>query len=125
MIGATMTPAGTPALTNVASAPSRRAGVDALGSILRASPPSSVVTGGEPHVGVRRPCEAIAAAVFAAAIGIDRLLEGYIGRIVGGDDHLRRLDEHLRLERRQVLERIPSVIENGARMGLEAAAHVD
>ena len=54
--------------------------------------------------------------MLAAAIGIDRLIEGNVGRVVGGDDLLRRFDEHRRLERRQVVERLPAIVEESPRM---------
>ncbi len=38
--------------------------------------------GRQPEIGMRRPREAIDAAVLAAAIGIDRALERHVGRIV-------------------------------------------
>ena len=72
-----------------------------------------------------RPRKAVAAAVLASAIGIDRSVEGNIGRIVCGDDLLWRLDEDLCLERRQIVERIPAVVEKCPRMRLVAPRHVD
>ena len=78
--------------------------------------------GRQPHVGVRRPGEAVGAAVLAAAIGVDRAVEGDVGRLVAGDDLARPLDLHLGLERRQLLERAPAVVEGlddlAARSGL-------
>ena len=49
--------------------------------------------------------------MLAAAIGIDRAVEGDVGRVVPGDDGLRLLLEHLGAEGRQVLEPLPAVIE--------------
>ena len=42
------------------------------------------------EIGVGRPREAIDAAMLAAAIGIDRAVEGNVGRVVAGDDGARR-----------------------------------
>ena len=44
---------------------------------------------GKAEIGVARPREAIEAAVLAAAIGIDRAVEGNIGEFVAGDDRAR------------------------------------
>ncbi len=57
------------------------------------------------HEGVGRPGEAIDAAVFAAAVGIDGAIEGNIGRIVAGDDGLGLLDRDLRNEASRVGQR--------------------
>ena len=45
---------------------------------------------------MRRAREAIDAAMFAAAIGIDRLVKANIGRIVAGDDRAGMFDRDLR-----------------------------
>ena len=63
--------------------------------------------------------------MLAATIGIDRLAEGNVGRIVGGDDLLRRLLEHCRLERRQLFERLPAIIEEGCAVPFIAAGHIE
>jgi septum formation inhibitor-activating ATPase MinD len=55
--------------------------------------------------------------MLAAAIGIDRTVEGDVGRLVAGDDGARLLDLHLGLERRQLLERVPAVVEDMPRQG--------
>ena len=60
--------------------------------------------GRQPEIGVGRPREAIDAAVLAAAIGIDRAVEGNVRRVVAGDDLAGGIDRHRRLERRQVFE---------------------
>src|SRR5208337_4013513 len=52
-----------------------------------------VEPGRKPHVRVGRPCEAIEAAVLAAAIRVDRAVEGNVGRIVAGDDAPRLLPD--------------------------------
>ena len=73
------------------------------------------------EIGVRRARKAIDAAVLAAAIGIDRTVEADIGRVVAGDDLARSVDRHLRLERRQLVERTPAVVEGDTRHRLVAA----
>ena len=77
--------------------------------------------GREPHVGVGRPREAVDAAVLAAAIGIDRAVEADVGRVVARDDLARGLDRDRGLERRQLLDRLPAVVERDARGRLVAA----
>ena len=47
------------------------------------------------EIGVGRARVAIGAAVFAAAIGIDRAVERDVGRLVAGDDRARPLERHL------------------------------
>ncbi len=76
------------------------------------------------HIGVRRPRETIGAAVLAAAIGVDRAVEGDVRRLVAGDDPARRFLLHLGLQRRQQLERIPAVVDGLARLRLEAAGTI-
>src|SRR5262249_26256410 len=51
------------------------------------------------------------AAVLAAPIGIDRTIEGDVRRFVAGDDPPRRIDSDRGLERRQVFEILPAVVE--------------
>ena len=70
-----------------------------------------VEAGREPEIGVGRPRETVDAAMLAAAVGIDRPVEGNVGRIVPGDDLARRIDRHRGLERRQLLEILPAVVE--------------
>src|SRR2546423_14177638 len=60
---------------------------------------------------MRRAREAVDAAVLAAAIGIDRAVEGNIRRIVAGDDAACCIDRDRRLERRQLFELLPAVVE--------------
>src|SRR6185312_1864457 len=72
------------------------------------------------EIGVRRPRETVDAAVLAAAIGIDRPVEADVGTVVAGDDLARRVRLHDRLERRQIVERAPAVVEGDARVRLEA-----
>ena len=77
--------------------------------------------GRQAEIGVGRPREAIDAAVLAAAIGIDRAVEGDVRRLVAGDDLARRVDRHRGLERRQFFEALPAVVEGDARDRLVAA----
>src|SRR5262249_7578363 len=65
--------------------------------------------------GVGRPREAIDAAVLAAAIGIDRAVEGNVGGIVAGDDLGGGIVGHGGFERGQFLETLPAVIEGDGR----------
>ena len=80
--------------------------------------------GRQAEIGVGRPREAIDAAVLAAAIGIDRAVEGDVRRIVAGDDLARRVDRHRGLERRQFVEALPAVVEGDARERLVAAGGI-
>src|SRR4029450_14021893 len=73
---------------------------------------------------MRRPREAIDAAMLTAAIGIDRTVEPDVGRVVAGDDLARGIERHRRLERRQVVQALPAIIEGDPRFGLEPAARV-
>ena len=74
--------------------------------------------------GVGRPREAVDAAMLAAAIRVDRAVEADIGRVVAGDHLARGVDRDRGLERRQVVEALPAVVEGDPRLGLEAAAVV-
>ncbi len=69
--------------------------------------------------GVARPREAIDAAVLASAIGVDRAIEPDIRRRVAGDDPARHLRSDLGAQRRQILVRLPAVVEWLARVRLE------
>ena len=51
------------------------------------------------QVGVRRPREAVDAAVLAAAIGVDRQVEAEVRRVVLGEDRLDAFFDDLRLQR--------------------------
>src|SRR6516164_1519911 len=70
------------------------------------------------------PGKAIDATMLAAAIGIDRPVEADIWRIVARDHLSRGVERHGGLERRQLLQTLPAVIEGRARLGLVAAADV-
>ena len=76
------------------------------------------------HIGVRRPREAVGAAVLAAAIGIDRAVEGNVRRLVARDDLSGALDLHLGLQRRQLFERTPVVVERLDDLRLVAAGNI-
>ena len=60
--------------------------------------------------------------MLAAAIGIDRAVEGNIGRVIARDDMARALERELGLQRRQVLVQVPAVILCLTRQRLEPAA---
>ena len=62
--------------------------------------------------------------MLAAAIGIDRAVEGDVGRLVARDDLARPLDLHLGLERRQLFERAPLVVERLDDLRLVAPGNV-
>src|SRR5262249_61915435 len=57
-------------------------------------------------------------------IGIDRAVEGNIGRVVAGDDLARGVDRHRRLEGRQVFDLFPAVVEGDARQRLIATGRI-
>ena len=78
----------------------------------------------QPEIGVGRPREAVDAAMLAAAIGIDRTVEADVGRVVAGDHLARGVERDRGLERRQVFQALPAVVEGDPRLGLEAAAVV-
>src|SRR5258706_6962892 len=73
-----------------------------------------------------RPRVAVDAAVLASPVGIDRLREADVRRVVARDDRARALDRDLRLERhafsfRVLFLRRPAVVEGLARLGFETA----
>ena len=77
------------------------------------------------EIGVRRPREAVDAAVLAAAIGVDRAVEADVGRRIAGDDRARRLQRDLGPERRravEILARVEPVAVGLARRIVEARA---
>ena len=80
--------------------------------------------GRQAEIGVGRPRKTVDAAVLAAAVGVDRTVEADIGRVVAGDDLARGIERDRGLERRQVVEALPAVVEGDPRLGLEAAAIV-
>ncbi|MNL70026.1 hypothetical protein D3C87_1949670 [compost metagenome] len=62
--------------------------------------------------------------MLAAAIRIDRAVEGNVRRLVAGDDAARPLDLNLRLEGRHLLQHVPAVIDRDPLRRLEPAARV-
>src|SRR5688572_1066491 len=71
-----------------------------------------------------RPGKTVDAAVLAAPVGVDGAVEADIGRVVAGDDLSRGVERDGGLERRQVVEALPAVVEGDPRLGLEAAGSV-
>ncbi len=67
---------------------------------------------------------AVDAAVLAAAIGVDRAVEGDVGAVVARDDGARRLLVHLGLEGIEIAEALPAVVERVAPLGFEAAGMI-
>ena len=62
--------------------------------------------------------------MLAAAIGIDGAIEADIGRLVARDHLSRGIDFHGGLERRQLIEALPAIVEGDARLGLVTAAGI-
>ena len=87
-------------------------------------PGLEVVPGRQAEPGVARPGEAVDAAVLAAAIGVDRAVEGDVGRAVADDGRRAVSTVICGLERRQVLQRLPAVVEKPARHVLVTARNV-
>ena len=81
--------------------------------------------GRKTEIGVRRPREAIDAAMLATLVRIDRAVEGYIGRGVARDDGARGIAQHLGLQRRRLLVRgRPAVVDQHPGLALVAAGCV-
>ena len=76
--------------------------------------------GGVAKVAMRRPGKAVDAAVLAAAIGIDGLLEADVRAVVAGDDALGHLAIYVGLERRKLRQAFPAVVEGLAQLAFEA-----
>src|SRR5690606_22194244 len=76
------------------------------------------------QIGMGRPREAVGAAVLAATIGVDRAVEADIGALVPRDDGASALDMLDGLERLQVLDIPPAVIEGLPALAVETAAPV-
>src|SRR3546814_19105281 len=70
-----------------------------------------------------RPRKAVDAAMLAAAIGIDRAVEGNVGRLVPGDDVPRAVFMQPGLQRLSLLQIVPAVIFGLARFAVLATAH--
>jgi len=77
-----------------------------------------------PEISVRRPCEAVRAPMLAAAIRIDRAVETDVRALVAGDDALGPLDMLDRLERLQILDLAPAVINGLAALRVEPARDI-
>src|SRR3954449_12006480 len=71
-----------------------------------------------------RPREAVDAAMLATPVGVDGPVETDIGRIVAGDDLAGGIERDRCLERRQLIEALPAVIERDPRFSLETTAGV-
>ena len=88
-------------------------------------PTFEIETGGQPVEGMAGPGKAIDAAMLAAAIGVDRPVEGNVGRAVEGDHRPRRFRHHQRLDPRGILfDRVPAIIEGEAGLFLEPSGLV-
>lgn len=77
------------------------------------------------QIGMRGPRETVRAAVLAAAVGIDRLGEGNVRRLVAADDAARGFLKHLgpRQHLRELLgfRRVPAIVHALVDRGLETA----
>ena len=98
---------------------------DAGGLGLGGEPGLEVEAGGEAEEGVGGAGEAVDAAVLAAAVGVDRAVEGDVGAVVPGDDRARALDRDLGAGGRDLLVDVPAVVDGDALVALEAAGHVE
>src|SRR5690606_23816509 len=95
------------------------------GVALVEEPGLEVEAGREIDIRMARPRIAVDAAVLTAAVGVDRLRERKIGRVVARDDGSRGLGLDERLERGQRLfERAPAVVVPRLREGREAPLEV-
>jgi hypothetical protein len=75
----------------------------------------------EPEKGMARPRETVHAPVAAAAVGVDRLLESDVGRIVGGDDPTRTVRQYRLGEKIGRFLLVPSIIALFDRQRVESA----
>src|SRR5690606_32425622 len=114
-----------------AVARARQLGAQAFGGVgLGEQPGFEVEARRQVHPGVRRARVAVHAAVLAAAVGIDRLLEAQVRRLVAADDAARRLlvDAGVRVRIRAGVvarvARVPAVVAGLDGGGLVAAGHV-
>ena len=81
--------------------------------------------GRQVQVTVSRPCITVDAAMLAAAVGIDRPLEGQVGRVVAREDLCAGLQAHLGGNRRRTVPQraariAPAVIDRLAGVAFEA-----
>ena len=72
-----------------------------------------------PEIAVGRPRKTVDAAVLAAAVGVDRLVEADIRAVVGRYDALGRLAVHNSLEGLELGQAFPAVVEGLAQLALE------
>ena len=77
----------------------------------------------QPEVGMGRPRIAVDATVLAAAIGIDRLAEAEVGRLVAAEDGFRAIDQQRGARVRRHFRR-PSVILGLPGVRAEAMGHI-
>ncbi len=96
--------------------------------VLGEQPGLEIEPGRQAEVSVGRPRVAIDAAVLAAAIGVDRLLERDVGRGVARDHRAALVGDHLGRRGRglglRLGERAPAVVERLERRRLEAVGGV-
>src|SRR5581483_10449063 len=105
-------------LRNVARA--GQLGLEQLGGIdLGVELGLEVEPGRMAEVAVGGAGEAIDAAMLAAPVGIDRLPETDIRAVVGGDDALGHLAIDIGLERGELGQALPAVVEGLAQLALE------
>src|SRR5262249_37674199 len=79
---------------------------------------------GEAKIGMRRPRETINATVLAAAIRIDGAVERDVRRVIPSDDLAGGVDRYCGLERRQLLQPLPAVMEAAPRQRFISAGRV-
>jgi hypothetical protein len=90
----------------------------------REQPRLEVEPGREAEIGVRRPRKAVDAAMLAAPVRVDRLLEGNVGRVVARDDAARLIGRDRGGDGRRIavlfLRPPPAIIDRLARLPIEA-----
>jgi hypothetical protein len=80
-----------------------------------------IEAGGVAQIAVRWAGEAIDAAVLAAAVGVDRLIEADVRAVIAGNDALGDFLAHVGLEGFQIAQALPTVVEGLALLVLVAA----
>ena len=83
-----------------------------------------VEPGGKAEIRVGRPCEAIYATVFAAAIGVDGPVERDVRGLVAGNNRPGFLHHNFGFQGLQYLPAFPPVVEILTPKGFEAAGRV-
>ncbi len=91
---------------------------------LAEQPGLEIEAGRQAEISVRRPGEAVDAAVLAAAVRIDRAVEGQVRRLVVGQDAARGVLLNLGFRPRNLEWDVPAVVERLALPRLEAPAGV-